>query len=103
MGAVVLHTNAGWSEGVSNAELQGMRIFRMLRHERFLQQMLSTISQLYIKYVKTDSLPPLNMFFEQAAYQEFLGITLQVADSVQIISDFDSQALPDVWDSKMFL
>lgn len=75
----------------------------MQRHEQFLQQMLSTISQLYSRFVRADSLPPVNMFFEQAAYQNFLGTTLQVADSVQVISDLDYQALPDVHDCKMFL
>ena len=83
--------------------LQGMRIFRMNRHEQFLQQMLWTISHLYKKYVRTDSSPPVNMFFEQAAYQQFLGTTLHVAESVQVISDLDYQTLPDVHDSKMFL
>lgn len=80
-----------------------MRVFRMQRDEPFLQQMLSTISQLYIKYVRTDSLPPVNMFFEQASYQQFLRTTLEIADSVQVISDLDCQTLPDVDDCQLFL
>ena len=80
-----------------------MRIFRMQRDEAFLQQMLSTIRQLYIKYVRTDSLPPVNMFYEQAEYQQFLRTTLQIAESVQVISDLDYQTLPNVNDCQMFL
>ena len=74
----------------------------MQRHTEFLQQMLHTISQLYTKYVKPNLLPPPNMFYEQPAYQQFLRITQQVADSVVIVVDSETQALPHVRDCKMF-
>lgn len=85
------------------AALQGIRVFRMQRHEEFLRQMLCTVSQLYTKYVRADKMPPINMFYEQAAYQQFLKTTQQVADSVEVIIDLDSQRLPDVEDCKLFL
>ena len=75
----------------------------MQRHEHFMQLMLATISQLYIKYVRSDSLPPVNMFFEQATYQQLLRATQQVADSVEVVLDLDAQSLPDVEDCKLFL
>lgn len=83
--------------------LQGVRVFRMLRHTAFLQQMLHTISQMYTKYVKRNVLPPPNMFYEQAAYQQFLRTTQQVAESVEVVVDSEVQALPHVKDNRMFL
>ena len=65
--------------------------------------MLHTISQLYTKYVRSDRVPPHNIFIEQAAYQQFLRTTQDVAASAQVIVDQDSQALPDVQDCNMFL
>lgn len=75
----------------------------MQRHVEFLQQMLRTISELYVKYIRYNRLPPPNMFFEQAAYQQFLRTTQFVADNIEIVVDVDSQALPHVQDCKMFL
>ena len=75
----------------------------MQKSTAFLQQMLATISQMYLKYVKRNMLPPPNMFYEQAAYQEFLSTTQRVAASVEVIIDSEVQALPHVKDCKLFL
>ena len=75
----------------------------MQRHVEFLKQMLQTISQMYTKYVRCNRQPPPNMFFEQAAYQQFLRTTRHVAENVEIVVDVDSQALPHVQDCRMFL
>ena len=85
------------------AVLQGVRVFRMHRHTAFLQQMLHTISQLYTQYVKTNRDPPTNVFIEQAAYQQFLRTTLNVAASAEVVLDSQTQALPNVQDCSMFL
>ena len=65
--------------------------------------MLHTISQLYTQYVKTNRDPPINVFIEQAAYQQFLRTTLNVAASAEIVLDSQTQALPNVQDCSMFL
>lgn len=75
----------------------------MQRHAEFLQQMLHTISQMYKKYVKRDLLPPHNVFFEQAAYQQFLRTTQHVAQNVEVVVDSEVQALPHVKNCRMFL
>ncbi len=75
----------------------------MQRHGEFLQQMLHTISQLYTRYIRCNRLPPPNMFFEQASYQQFLRTTQFVAESVEVVADVDSQALPHVQDCRLFL
>ena len=83
--------------------LQGVKVFRMHRHTEFLQQMLRTISQMYTKYVKCNLLPPPNVFFEQAAYQQFLRTTQHVAQNVEVVVDSEVQALPHVKDCRIFL
>ena len=75
----------------------------MRRHAGFLQQMLHTISQMYTKYVQRNMPPPTNMFLEQAAYQQFLRTTQQVAESVEVVIDSEVQALPHVKDNRMFI
>ncbi|KAA6424952.1 MAG: hypothetical protein FRX49_05126 [Trebouxia sp. A1-2] len=88
---------------VSRSATQGVRVFRMQRHAVFLQQMLHTISQLYTRYIRCNRLPPPNIFFEQASYQQFLRTTQSVAESVELVVDVDSQALPHVQDCRLFL
>ncbi|KAL0020874.1 hypothetical protein WJX77_004542 [Trebouxia sp. C0004] len=88
---------------ISRSATKGVRVFRMRRHVEFLQQMLHTISQLYTRYVRCNKLPPPNMFVEQASYQHFLRITQFVAESVEVVVDVDSQALPHVQDCRLFL
>ncbi len=75
----------------------------MQRHAEFLRQMLHTISQMHTKFVRCNRLPPPNMFFEQAAYQQFLRTTQFVAESVEIVIDVETQALPNVQDCRFFL
>jgi hypothetical protein len=49
--------------------VQGMTIFRILRDEDFLRQMLVVIRRFHTTYVRAKKAPPVNMFYDRSEYQ----------------------------------
>ena len=73
--------------------LQGLKLFRMLRDDRYLEAMLSIVSNFYTLHVLPAQPPPANMFFQLQSYQAFLHSTTHVAASAAPVASFDTQQL----------
>ena len=72
---------------------QGLKLFRMLRDDSYLQAMLSIVSSFYTLHVLPAQPPPANMFFQLQSYQAFLHSTMNVAASAVPVACFDTQQL----------
>lgn len=62
-----------------------MTIFRVLRDEDFLRQMLVLIRRFHTTYVKAKRAPPVNMFFDRSDYQVG-GVSLPTGKIRQVLA-----------------
>ena len=83
--------------------LQGLKLFRMLRDDSYLQAMLSIVSSFYTLYVLPAQPPPANMFFLHHSYQAFLHSTINVAASAVPVAFFDTQQLMTAPDNQQLI
>ena len=88
---------------ICNMLLQGLKLFRMLRDDSYLQAMLSIVSSFYTLHVLPAQPPPDNMFFQLQSYQAFLHSTMNVAASAVPVAYFDTQQLMTASDNQQLI
>eukprot|EP00891_Asterochloris_glomerata_P001895 jgi/Astpho2/1895/Aster-00415 len=88
---------------VSRSATQGLKLFRMLRDDSYLQAMLSIVSSFYTLHVLPAQPPPDNMFFQLQSYQAFLHSTMNVAASAVPVAYFDTQQLMTASDNQQLI
>lgn len=75
---------------LSRSATKGVRMFRSIRDDVYINSMLGFISKFYCSHVVTGVRPPLNMWHHDSKYQQFLQATKSLARSAACVFHTDS-------------
>jgi len=89
----MLATGVGFNYLVSASAQHGMNVFIVQRDQRYLDLMLSLISEFYAEFVLAKHPPAADFFWGRPHYQEFLQLTLDICATT-----FVNCTLPSICD-----
>lgn len=86
---------------VSRSATRGIRIFRVMRSERYQHLILSMLHLLWVKHIVPGHPPPKDAFHDMKEHQELVKLTSDLAKGASVVAEIDE--MPNLGDRRLFL